>query len=49
MKTEKCYVEDKKNHKFPKYGPIKRPSDVFKLFHDTMFDLDYLRNRREIT
>ena len=42
-------MEDKKNHKFPNNGPIKRPSDVIKLCHDTMFDLYYLRNRREIT
>ena len=24
MKTEKCYMEDKKTHKFPKNGPKNR-------------------------
>ena len=49
MITEKCYMEDKKIHKFPKNGPKNRPSDVIQLCHDTMFDLGHLQNRREIT
>ena len=49
MKTEKCYMEDKKTHKFPKNGPMNRQNYVIKLRHNIMFDLGYLRNRGEIT
>ena len=31
MKTEKCYMEDKKTHKFPKNNPKNRLSDTIKL------------------
>ena len=41
METKKCYMEDKKSHKFPKNGPKKSPSDVLKLCRDIMFDLGY--------
>ena len=41
IKTKKCYMVDKKTHKFPKNGSKNRPSDVIKLCHDTMLDLGY--------
>ena len=41
METEKCHMEDKKIHKFPKNRPKHRSSNVIKLRQDTMFDLGY--------